>query len=406
MLLKIAIRNIFRNKRRTALTVLALSSGLCLTIAAFGLTRGWMDKLEVLATNTNIGHIQIHAKEYLDDLDMYKNISKPEAIMKKINALPNISSSSARLFSFGIISVGEKSTSAKFVGIDPKKEKKVTDLSEKIIEGNFLDAKQTVVIGLKLANNINAKVGDEVVVITQAADGSIGNDLYHISGILRTDLDEIDRMSVLFHIDDLAYLIALPAAAHEIVIKTENLELLKQTKETLIAALADQALEIKLWGELVPEIQEMLHLVDSFFAIILLIIFFVAALGVLNTTLMSVLEKTKELGIMLAIGFKPRKIVGLIICEVFFIAIISTIVGVLAAWGLDYYLVVHGWDLSNISGELSFMGVNFDPVWYSKIYVSDFIISAIGLTFASLVISLYPAIKAARTVPAKVLHDN
>jgi len=401
--LKMAWRNIWRNSRRTLITQFALIVALSLMIAFSGLTWGLMKQMERNATLLGPGEIQIHSPGYLDDRSIYRVIDHPDTVIHMIEK--EGVKATPRLQGFGLVSQGENSSGAQILGIDPVREKRVTEFHNHFFKGAFLKEEGDILLGKKIAVTLDASIGDELVIVTQAADGSIGNDLYTLAGILNGISEEIDRSTIMMSIGDFEDLFSLKDAATEIAIRrsdeTEDLNILSDRIKNIIPGE-----EVKTWRELFPAISDMLELTDASIYVLLTIVYIAGSLIMLNTMLMSVFERIKELGIMMAIGFRPVQVLILIFFETFFLTLCGSLVGLLCGVSLSLYLTHYGLDLSSITEGFSFAGILAEPHWFAVTNFNTVFPPLIFLFAISLIAVIYPAMKASllKPVDALVFH--
>ncbi|MDX1777476.1 MAG: FtsX-like permease family protein [Thermodesulfobacteriota bacterium] len=401
--LKLAWRNIWRNSRRTMITQFALIVALALMIACSGLTWGLVKQMERNATLLGPGEIQIHHPGYLDDKSIYRVINSPHTLIATIEKLGV--KASPRLHSFGLVSSGENSSGAQILGIDPSGEKRVTEFHNHLFKGSFIKNANDVLLGRKIALTLDVSIGDELLIVTQAADGSIGNDLYRVAGILRGIGEEIDRSTVMMSLSDFRNLFSLSDVATEIVIRRVDEDYdLSALRDRIQQAVPTE--EVKTWREMFPAVSDMLELTDVSIYILLAIIYIAGSLIMLNTMLMSVFERIKELGIMMAIGFRPLQVLILIFLETFLITLCGSLIGLLLGVGLSLYLTYYGLDLTSITEGFSFVGIMAEPHWFAVTNFTTVYPPFIFLFVFSLIAVIYPAIKVSLLKPVDALVFN
>lgn len=402
MSLKIAFRNVFRQKRRTILTALTMFGGFILSAISIGWADGTYSYTIDMFTRNRLGHIQIHKEGYLDRPSLYKTVDDYKTIGGKIISIDGIEAWAPRLYSAGLASVGEKTAGVRIIGIDTALEEKATRFSKKIIEGkNFSDTpSKEAILGKGLAEILKAKIGDEIVIVSQAADGSIANELYTIIGIVESGDNMSDQMDFYLNLEDSQELLVLDGRIHEVVIIVEKLGREIRLARQIDSYLDEPKLDVAPWQEFAKQFyQAMLADVKGMW-IMLLIIIIIVAVGVLNTVLMTVLERIREYGLMKAIGTRPFQIIRIIIYEVNIIALASIIAGAILSLLINYLLSIHG-----IAMPMTFTygGMEFDK-YYAEVNVRSFIIPAITVLFTATFVSIFPAIKAARTAPSKTMR--
>ena len=402
--LKIAFRNIFRQKRRTILTALTMIVGFALSSVFIGWSDGAYSDIIAMFTQNRIGHIQVHRGGYLDKPSLYKTMSDYESIGQTIGSVKGVEAWTPRVYSAGLGSVGEKTTTVQIIGIDVGREIKATRFDKKIVDGWEISAQpaREAVLGKGLARILSATVGGEIVIVSQGADGSIANELYEIVGVAESGDDITDRMACYLHIRDAQELLVLEGRSHEIVVIVSNInDVLKITK-TIEANLADSTLNVTPWHEVAKSFYRAMQADQQGDAIGRIIIMLIVAIGVLNTVLMSVLERTSEYGVLKAIGTKPRQIFWLVICEVLIIALGSIVVGAGLGASINHLLSIYGITMPE---EFTYGGIKFQTM-YAEVNARSLIIPAITVILSAGIVSIFPALKAARILPARAMRAH
>ena len=404
MILKIAFRNIFRQKRRTILTALAMIVGFMLSSVFIGWSDGTYSNIIDLFTRNRIGHIQVHHKGYLDRPSLYKNITDYESIGKTIQNNADVEAWSPQLYAAGLGSVGEKSTTVRVVGIDLMRENRTTVFHQKITKGRTFEvnALNEAVIGKGLARILKADIGSDLVIFSQAADGSIANDLYKIVGIAESGDDITDRMTCYINLAAAQELFVLDGRIHEIVVIVSNINQVSKVSAALQNSLKGSNLKVSPWQEVAKSFYNAMQADKQGDAIGRFVIIFIVAMGVLNTVLMSVLERTREYGLMRAVGTKPIQIFWLVLYEVVIIATISIIIGAVIGTIINYLLSIYG---VTFSEGFTMGGMKFDKL-HAEVNVRTLIIPTLTVMLSALIVSLYPALKAARILPAKAMRTR
>jgi ABC-type lipoprotein release transport system permease subunit len=258
-----------------------------------------------------------------------------------------------------------------------------------------------------LAKAINAQVGAEVVLIAGATDGSIGNDLYTVVGIFHTGLEMLDRGLVLMLLSSLQDLLSLPSRRiHEI-----GVTLVDDDKATAVAAAFEAQLgdllpvRVRAWPELMPELAEYVRFNRSGSLLVFFAIFLLAVIGSTNTMLMAVFERTRELGMLMAVGVRPIQVLGMILAETGGLVGAGLILGGGIGSPLLWFLRVRGLDLRGFVGEVALAGSVMNPFWYGQHDFLAYGLAALGLAITALVAALYPALRAARLQPMEAMHQ-
>lgn len=404
MTLKIAFRNIFRQKRRTILTALAMVVGFTLSSVFIGWSDGVYSDIIAMFTQNRIGHIQVHQGDYLDKPSLYKTMAGYESIGETIGSVKGVEAWTPRVYSTGLGSVGEKSTTLQIIGIDVEREIQATRFDKKIIDGQKLSAQpmREAVIGKGLAKNLSAMVGDEIVIVSQGADGSIANDLYKIVGIAESGDDITDRMACYLHIGDVQELLVLEGQSHEIVVIVSNINRVHKITKAIEANLNNSTLAVAPWQVVAKAFYRAMQADKQGDVIGRIIIMLIVAIGVLNTVLMSVMERTSEYGVLKAIGTKPGQIFWLVVCEVLIIAVGSIVVGGLLGTVANHLLSIYGITMPQ---EFTYGGIKFQTM-YAEVNAGSLIIPAITVILSAGIVSIFPALKAARILPARAMRTH
>ncbi len=404
MIFRFAWRNIQRNPRRTLITVAAISLNIAILITSYGLMDGMMTHMISNVTNMVVGEAQIHAPGYLVDHSIYKALKNPDRILAGLKS--RRIQAAVRSYGYGLAACENKSAGALFWGVDPGMEKEAFDLAGHMALGDYLgfEPKKEIVIGRKLARSLKAGIGSEVVVLVQAADGSLGNDLFTVRGILKAAGERIDRNAAMLHCKDFQELFVSGGRIHEIALNTRGA--LDPASLQKIAVEAAPHSEVKSWRQLLPSLSDMVNFFDAAMWLFGLIFFLAAALGVMNTMLMSVFERIREFGILKALGATPGRILGCVAAEAFALSLVSTVIGVIIGVALSFFFMQKGLDTSIfIAGDasVSLSGIAFDPVWRATINLKTVLSPVIMMWVICLTASLYPAAIAARLDPVKAM---
>ncbi|MDE0466007.1 MAG: ABC transporter permease [Candidatus Poribacteria bacterium] len=404
MILKIAFRNTFRQKRRTILTGLAMIVGFMLLSVSIGLTDGAYGNIIAMFTRNRIGHIQVHREGYLDKPSLYKTINNASTVGETILSVAGVEAWTPRVYGAGLGSVGEKSTAVQIIGIDVARETEATHFDKKVVEGSTLGEipAYQAVIGKDLAKILSARIGSEIVIVSQGADGSIANDLYKIVGVAESGDDITDRVACYLHIEDAQELLVLEGRVHEIVVIASNINRVDKITKAIETQLNDSTLDVAPWQVVAKSFYRAMRTDQQGDAIARWVIMLIVAIGVLNTVLMSVLERTREYGVLKAVGTKPAQIFWLVVCEVVIIALGSICVGALLGVLANYLLSIYG---ITYPEEISFGGMKLKTL-YAAVNVRCLVIPAMTVMLSATIVSLFPAIKAARIMPAKAMRTH
>ena len=400
--IEVSWRNLWRNRTRTNVTITAVALCIAILIIFQSMIVGLIEKAVFNTTNLVIGEVQIHANGYLNDKSLYKDLKNTEKI-KSIAKKNNIGLVE-RSYGFGLISSGTKSAGTQFWGVNPESELMHFDFAKHINQGTFLNSSSSnkIVLGNKLALSLAAEVGTELVVFVQGADGSLGNDLFYVSGILKNVADNIDRSAAIILENDFNILFSSNNMIHEIALNSKGNFEAEEIQNLMSAEIKD--VEIDTWKQLMPTIALMTEKMSVFMRTLFSLIFTIAAgLGVMNTMIMSTYDRMKEFGIIRAIGATPWRIIKQVSLESFILTFVASIIGTVVGLSAALYFQKYGFDVSG-GGNMSFGGVVMDPVWRASVSVGIVLLPVVLLMLVSIVASIYPASIAARIKPVEAIH--
>lgn len=403
--IKIAWRNIWRNIRRTLITLGAISVGLAALIFFKGMMDGFHQQMIENSIKLHTGHIQIHRLGYQDEQLVELAMNEPEEALAVVQAQPGIKKYTKRVNAQGLIASSDTSRGILIIGVDPEVEPEFTTLKDKIVAGKYLSAAggRQILIGEKLAQILKVGLGEKIVLMTQAADGSMGADAYRVSGLFATGSQDSDKGMCFIPLAAAQELVALGDRLSEITMIVDNADDVDRITAELAGKLDPKRYEVLSWKEISPWLLQFIELDDVSFYIIGLVVFAIVALGILNTMLMSILERIREFGLMMAMGTKPRQIVGLVMLEALLLGLVSIIIGNILGCGITQYYAVYGIDYSRWAEGLSIIPY-IDPVMYTRLETNNILLSSVTVLLITLIAAVYPAIKAARLEPAEAMH--
>jgi ABC-type lipoprotein release transport system permease subunit len=404
LMLRVALRNVLRQKRRSILTVLTMLGGFALAATSIGFSDGTYYKVIDLFTRNQLGHIQIHAPGYLDRPSLYKTLSDFASMGAVVESTTGVEHWAPRIKAAGLASVGEKSTGVSILGIDPARENRATRFDKKIVHGRSFEAgsKGESIIGTGLARVLNAGVGDTVVIVSQGADGSIANDQYTIVGTSESGSGIQDQTTLYLSLEDAEELFSLAGRVHEIAVIVDELENVQPITDSLSAKLAAHNALVEPWQEFAKAFYRAMEIDRGGTWIMLGIVMFLVAVGVLNTVLMTVLERRREYGVLRAVGTAPAQVFRLVVIEVAAMALLAIVLGSLVAWPFNSWLAERGF---SVGLEVTYGGIEFNRM-YSQVNPRVFWIPGLCILLSAVIVSLIPAARAARTEPAQAMRQH
>ncbi|OYV85085.1 MAG: hypothetical protein B7Z63_06010, partial [Ignavibacteriae bacterium 37-53-5] len=315
---------------------------------------------------------------------------------------------SPRIETDALLSYKDQSLGVLMMGIAPKTENLVTDFSNKVNKGRFLESSPAgtiqqvpdIVVGDKLLQNLGASVGDSVVVLAQGIDGVLGNMFVRIVGTFRTGSDEFDRMGVFMEIADLQSFLGMEGRINAVAMSVRNPEDLHGIVNRLDTVLKPMGLVALQWQDLLPQLKQMIELDNSSGVLYIIILLFVVGFGILNTVLMSITERFREYGVMLSLGMSQERLVVAVALEIFFMLIIGFIVGNGIGVAVNSYWVAHPIHLGGDIAKL-YQEYGFAPILASSLSFKVFLDSSLTIMGISIVAAVYPLWRVLRLEPLK-----
>ena len=402
---KLAWRNVWRNKRRSVVTIAAMSLALFAMVQFAGFMRGYQIDLAVSAVNVEMGNFRIHAKGYQDQPSLYKNIENADALVNRIEKLQEGVFASARVLSNGLVASEHNSAAAIFRGVSIGKDRRVSDIYRHVSKGKWLSEKDPngVVIGAQLARILHVKPGDELIFLGQAANGATANELFHLRGIVTGAGTDVERAGVFLNRRVLSRFLSMKAA-HQIMVRTDMNTDDAAFKPRLANAVPE--LEVKSWKEIAPELASMIDYMDGALVFMSLLVYIAIGIVILNAMLMAVFERIREFGIMKAIGVSPAGVFRMIVLETGVILLCSIVAGAVVSLPVGYLLATHGIDVSAQMESISVSGVGIDPVMIAVFDAKTILTPLALLTAVVFTAIIYPALKAALLQPVDAIHHH
>ncbi len=404
---KMAWRNIWRNPRRTLLTISAIAFASLLLVFMLSFQFGSYDAMINASVKIHAGHLQVQAEGYQDKKSMRLVVPDPALIGNILDNIQAVETYTYRTNAFSLVSSNKRTYGAMVTGIHPTSEAKVSTLKNLVREGTYLTENDNyqALIGYLLAQNLRIGPGDELTILGQARDGSIAASVVRVKGVYRSGLDEFDRSSVHILLKTFQDVYAMGDAVHQVVVIGKSLSIIPDIKGLLTTRLSSVNLKNRLkvldWEELMPGLRQAIEmdLVSGLIFYVLLII--VVAFSILNTFLMAIFERTKEFGIMRAIGTTPGRLTKLLLIESLTITILGIFAGIILGIAVTYYFQIHGIDFSGSSDLLSQFGIS--GRMHPKISVLSILIGPSLVLVITFLAALYPALRVRRLRPVEAM---
>jgi ABC-type lipoprotein release transport system permease subunit len=383
--------------------ITAIALGVFAGVYTIAFMLGWMNQKVDSLINTELSHIQIHQPLYLETSEVHDFIPNISIIQQEIQDEPEVKAVSARVIAACMISSAEMGSGIQLIGIDPAVEQQLTNIHEKIVDGQYFDGVKSnpIVIGEKLAKKLKVKVRTKVVITLTEMDGTLTGGAFRVAGIYRTTNSTYDEMKAFVRDEDIRKLLKIDEdAGHELAILMNG----HGSENGFAEKLKDKYPEMQIltWMKIMPEMEMMnenMNLMMYFFVGIILL---ALGFGIVNTMLMVVLERVKELGMLMAVGMNRVRVFTMIVLETVFLSLTGGAIGIVIAKVLVSVTEKTGLDLSIWAEGLNSLG--FDAVVYPTIGFDSIFVIAIMVIFTGLISAIYPARKAIKLNPAEAIR--
>ena len=335
---QIGWRNLWRNQRRTWLTAGGIAFAVWLVVSFMALQLGQYDVMTENATSLMTGHLQVQNRDYVADSRFEDTISSAGAVMEQVRRTSGVAAVAPRVEAFALASVGERSFGAQVLGIDLQAELKTVRFVKMLAAGRALEGQDEAVLGTILARNLGAGIGDEVVVLGTGKEGGVAAMVFTVTGLLETGMADLDRVLLLAPLAAVQEGFGLSDEVHTLVIRAGR----HQDTEAVIGRLRQvlpAALVVRGWEEVLPELKQGIEVDRISGRIMYGIIMGLVVFSVVNSFIMTVFERTREFGMLLAIGMRPGQIMLMLQWEALFVCLLGIAMGLILALALTLWLM-------------------------------------------------------------------
>lgn len=389
------------------MTIAAIAFASLLLVFMLSWQFGSYDTMIDSAVKIHTGHLQVQAKGYQEKMDIRLVVPDPSEIATFLATTPGVAAYTLRTNAFSLVSSNERTYGALVIGIDPVREMKVSTLDKVIRKGRYLSEGDTdrALVGELLAKNLQVGIGDELIMLGQGRDGSIAATVVKVKGIFSSGQDEFDRNTVHIPLKYFQDVYSMNGAVHRVVAIGESLDDVPKIKQAVAARIenADKGSQLVAldWMELMPGLIQAIQmdLVSGFIFYIILIV--VVAFSILNTFLMAVFERTREFGVLMAMGTTPGRLTKLLLTESVFMTLLGMIIGIIVGCLVTWYFQVHGIVISGASELMRQYGLP-DRMFPQLSLLSASLGPGVVLLI-TLLTALYPALRARRLRPAQAM---
>ena len=404
MLIEQAWRNLWRQPRRTALSALTIAFAAATAVFISSLQEGGYTQVEEHALQLIDGFAQVQPQGYSNDSDLRIAISNPDAVLKRIDSLPGVTASAPRATSYAILSYGSRSYGSAIFGVDPARELRVSSVGRSMVAGRYLRPADTdkVVMGVGLARNLKLAVGDRLTMLGAAAGGSVATDLLTVVGIFSTGVPELDHQVIEVPLTQFQSDFATGNRANIIAVTGPSLDTIEASLPGLRAAAAPAGLVVRDWTDLEPALHDAIQIDADVSHLCYVILIVIIVFIILNTLLMSVLERTREFGMLAAIGMRPNQIGRMVWLELLFLTAIGIALGVAIGVSVTLWDGIHGIHVTG--AEALFAQWHMEAAAYPRLTFVHTVRGPLEIAVAIILSGIVPYIRVRRLQPVLAMR--
>ena len=401
ILTMLAWRNLWRNHRRTLIMLSAVIVGVWAMIFMTALTMGMVNDMIEDSISVLPGHVQVHHPDYLDDPNIVNLLPMPDAEIEDMFASAGFRAWATRIKVPAVVSSERESRGVTLLGIDPQREESMSFVDYDAVDGRFLEGPgdDGLVIGRKLAETLETELGKRVVLMSQDPDNDIADRGFRVVGLFGADVESYEEQYVFAGKDTVQELLRVGDRVTSIVVLGDDYRNVEPVYDK-VRALVDGGVEVSRWTDLDTYLGTMLRVMDGFVLVWVIVIFLALSFGLVNTLVMAVFERVREIGLMLALGMKPASILAQIVIESMLMLVIGLGIGNLLAWATIKPLE-SGIDISVVAEGMAMMGAA--SVLYPQLRIEDVVLANTVVMILGFLASLSPAWRASRLQPIEAI---
>ena len=401
----VAWRNLWRNKRRTWLSVGGIAFSLFLVVTGMAFQTGTYDDMINLGARLGHSHIQVQHPDYLDNPRVKNTFYDALGTSRSISQIPDVAGVAMRTESFALVSVGERSYGAMIVGVEPNKEPSVSDFPSLLIEGTYLSDVGHAYIGSALARNLSAAVGDEIVILGTGKPGNLAPMLLTIGGIFTTGITDVDRSYVQVRIEAFQEAFEFGDEIHRLLVSVSDLAHINAVVADIRRVVSDEVV-VHDWETLMPEIRQGIDLDKISAQFMYWMLLAVVLLSIVNTFVMTVFERSREFGMLVAVGMRPRQIIGMVVIESIALWIVGSVVGLLVCLAVVIPTSWVGVPMPAAATEMSMGGMQIPTHIYPGLDASTLLTGPLVLGVGTVLGAMLPALRIRTLKPVEALREE
>ena len=400
--IKIAWRNIWRNKLRSLTVIISMILGLFSGLFAVSMMLGLNDQRMDSAVDSYLSHIQIHHPSFNENFDLKHTIQNFDSLNLFLENDQSVKSFSSRTIISGMASTAHGSAGIRLIGIDPASESNVTNVHKSMVKGTYFNSikSKPALIGKKLAEKLQLDIKKKIYLTFVDENGDQQRIKLKVEGIFKTASTLFDRTNIYMKKEDLQKILANNSAIHEIGIIYDDLNTVDNKVDGLNKKFPNNKGES--WAQIAPELGYAQEMMGSIIYIFMGIILIALSFGIINTMLMAVLERKKELGMLMSVGLNKRKVFLMVVFETIFISLVAAPIGIILSYLFISYFGVHGIDLSSVGEGLEELGIGTRV--FTKLSSDNYINITILTLIVTFFSSLIPARRALKLNPAEAVR--
>ena len=403
MIFKIAWRNIYRNKKRSLITITSIFGALFLIILMRALQFGFYDKLIETVVESYAGYVEIHADGFWDNQNLDNSMEVDQSLINDIKSVEGVENIVQRLQTFSLISMGEKTKGGVINGINISEEQKITDWSKKMVSGSFDIGDDEIIIGKGIAEYFDIKEDDTLILYGQGYRGMMAAGKYPVKGIIDLKNPDLNKLGIFMTIESARNYVSSEEISTHIIIDKEKY----YKEENIVVDLSNvlsKDYEIMSWKETLPEIEQTITADSAGGVIMAFILYIIVVFGMFGTVLMMTEERKYEFGVLISIGMSRIRLFGIVLIETVILSMIGVVLAILITYPICYYYYLNPIDMADLMGEgadqmMEEMG--FSPIAPMSIEWDIPLTHALVIFISSLLISIYPVIKISKLNPVK-----
>ena len=411
MLISIAWRNLWRNKARSTVIILAIAIGIVGGVVSDGLMTGMADQRVEAAISNEVANIQIHNPEYLLNNEIQYLLPDITALTDTISKYPETKAVSAHLRCLAMASSASAGAGVNLIGTVPEKERLVSDIHNHIVEGEYFNSSMRIpaVVGQKLAKKLDLKLNDRIIVTFADTTGTITSGAFEITGIYKTSNTKFDVANLFVKKSDLAALLGFsPQAAHELVIRLKDNNqtdaVMHKINKDFNGLVNSGKITVRAWYDIQPLIKSLIEMTNMFSFIFMVVILVALAFAIINTMVMAIMERTREIGMLMALGMNKKRVFGMIMLETLFLSLAGAILGLAVSLLVVHHYAVYGFDLTALGEGMNAIG--YSAIIYFRVNTGFYVTTIVLVVLLALIAAVSPARKALKLQPATAIRNN